>query len=663
MRRFLIRLAVVTAGVLGAAAAAHAQDSPLKKLLTHTVIEPQTALAEVQLYTEARVPPLPQVETADQWEKYAQRQRQLTLDRVVYRGEAAKWRDAPLRVEWQATIEGGPGYKIKKLRYEALPGLWIPALLYEPDNLNGKTPVVMNVNGHDGKGKAADYKQLRCINQAKRGMLALNVEWLGMGQLSGPNFQHYKMNQLDLCGTAGVSPFFLSMKRGIDVLLSLEYADPERVAVAGLSGGGWQTSFISGLDTRVTLANPVAGYSSFRTRARFFQDLGDSEQTPVDLATTADYAQLTAMRAPRPTLLTFNAKDNCCFRADHALPPLLEAAGPIYKLYGKEQNLRSHVNEVPGDHNFGQENREALYRMLGDHFFAGDASYKASEIPSENEVKTADELKVDLPEDNASLHSLAVDLSKGLPRKPELPSADHATAWRAERRADLTRILRAKSYKAEPKVVGMETSGEMTATYRQFNCEGVWTVPAVEISQVKPKATAILISENGRGAMSDVAEKQLAAGKRVLAVDPFFYGESKIASHDFLFALLVSAIGDRPLGLQASQVAAIARWAKAEYPGQPVEVIGIGPRASLVALSAAALDENIDSAELQQSLGSLHEIIEQNRAVNEMPEMFCAGLLEQFDLLQRGALVAPRKVVWSSASDRAKKELAPLKEL
>ncbi|HVW02883.1 MAG TPA: hypothetical protein VHB77_21165, partial [Planctomycetaceae bacterium] len=96
---------------------------------------------------------------------------------------------------------------------------------------------------------------------------------------------------------------------------------------------------------------------------------------------------------------------------------------------------------------------------------------------------------------------------------------------------------------------------------------------------------------------------------------------------------------------------------------QTVQVIGIGPRASLVALSAAALDENIDSAELQQSLGSLHEIIEQNRAVNEMPEMFCAGLLEQFDLPQLGALVTPRKVVWTSASERAKKELAPLKEL
>ena len=94
------------------------------------------------------------------------------------------------------------------------------------------------------------------------------------------------------------------------MLLSLKNADPERVVVSGLSGGGWQTIFISALDTRVTLANPVAGYSSFLTRVRRLKDLGDSEQTPCDMATVADYTHLTALLAPRPTLLTYCAKDN-----------------------------------------------------------------------------------------------------------------------------------------------------------------------------------------------------------------------------------------------------------------------------------------------------------------------------------------------------------------
>src|SRR5262249_18289174 len=155
-------------------------------------------LAEVQDFCEALVPRVPKVANAAEWQRLAERWRADALAHAVYRGEAAAWRDAKTKVEWLDTLPGGPGYHLKKLRYEALPGLWIPALLYVPDNPEGKVPVVLNVNGHDRNGKAADYKQLRCINLAKRGMLALNPEWLGMGQLRTPNFMHYYMNQLDL---------------------------------------------------------------------------------------------------------------------------------------------------------------------------------------------------------------------------------------------------------------------------------------------------------------------------------------------------------------------------------------------------------------------------------------------------------------------------------
>jgi hypothetical protein len=49
----------------------------------------------------------------------------------------------------------GPGFRIRKLRCEALPGLWILALLYEPEKLQGKVPVALAVNGHDRRnGKA-----------------------------------------------------------------------------------------------------------------------------------------------------------------------------------------------------------------------------------------------------------------------------------------------------------------------------------------------------------------------------------------------------------------------------------------------------------------------------------------------------------------------------
>jgi len=633
--------------------------------LSRAILTPETSLSEVQKFTESRVPPMPEAKTAAEWEAHANRMRQDVLDRVVFRGVAAQWRDAKTKVEWLETIEGGPGYRIRKLRYEALPGLWIPALLYEPEKLEGKVPVVMNVNGHDRNGKAADYKQIRCINQAKRGMLALNVEWIGMGQLHTPGFMHYRMNQLDLCGTSGIAPFFLSMKRGLDVLLAHEHADPERVAVAGLSGGGWQTIFISALDTRVTLSNPVAGYSSFRTRARFLSDLGDSEQTPVDLATAADYAQLTAMRAPRPTLLTFNAKDQCCFRADHALPPLLEAATPIYKLFGKEQNLRSHVNEVPGDHNFGLENREAFYRVLGDHFYANDASYDAHEIPSEKEVKSADQLLVSLPDDNPDFNDLARKLMQPLPRNGALPTEKGALpTWQSERRARLRETVQLKDYTVQAEAIGMESKNRAQATFWKLKFASDWTVPAVEITRGRVTGTSILIADAGRKSTAAEVERLLEAGQRVVAVDPFYFGESKIPQKDFLFALLVSAVGERPLGVQAGQLGAIARWLHTEHKNGPVSLVAIGPRTSTLALVAAALEEHaISRVELHGARGSLKQIIEDNTAVNETPEQFCFGLLEVADVLQLSALTAPRPVEFRAPSERVRQELAPLSVL
>ena len=522
---------------------------------------------------------------------------------------------------------------------------------------------MLNVNGHDRpNGKAADYKQMRCINQAKRGMLALNLEWMGMGQLNTQGFMHYRMNQLDLCGTSGVSTHYLAMKRGIDILLSHEHADPKRLAVTGLSGGGWQTIFISALDTRVTLANPVAGYSSFRTRARHYSDLGDSEQTPVDLGITADYAQLTAMRAPRPTLLTFNANDNCCFRADHALQPLMQAAGPIFKLYGKEDSLRSHVNKVPGDHNFLLDNRQQLYRMIGDHFFACDSSFDPTEIPSEAELKSKADLLVELPEDNADFNTLALELAKQLPRNSKLPNDRKSTErWQSKQRKALAEIVRLDSYGVQAIEAGKTAFDGGKATSWRLRVGGDWTVPAVELVGEKTKLTVVLIADGGRKSVAAEAQSLLKAGNRVLAVDPFYFGESKIAQRDFLFGLMVSTIGKRPLGVQVAQLTAIARWSQ-KHHGDPVRFLAVGPRTSLMALVAAALEPAaVESVELRKSYGSLKEIIEQNRGVNEAPELFCFGLLEQFDILQLAALAAPTRIHFAELSDHAKTKLTPLK--
>jgi len=626
--------ALVLTFVLVAVRGTGSAQGELTGWLTRPLLAPDQSLHEVQKFCEDRVPRVAEARSAGKWEHYADQLRRDTLDKIVFRGDQAKsWRDAQTKIVWLETIPGGPGYHLRKVRYEALPGLWIPAVLYEPEKLSNQAPVHLAVNGHDANGKAAPYKQMRCINLAKRGVISLNVEWLGMGQLRTPGFTHYKMNQLDLCGVSGLAPYYLAMSRGLDVLLRHPHADPARVAVSGLSGGGWQTIFISSLDTRVTLCNPVAGYSSFFTRARFLSDLGDSAQTPNDLATVVDYAHLTAMMGGRALLLTKNAKDQCCFAADHALEPLRAAAGPVFDLYGQATRFRAHINYDPGTHNFEQDNREALYRFVGDMFFPNERSWSAKEIPSEAEIKDRAAFEVALPADNLDFHQLASKLSRGLPREPQKATT-----------TDLRNIVHYHKFGVEAERVGTERSGSTTASFWRLRMGG-FTVPAIEVTKGEPHATTILTGDNGRKDLASEIEALLNSGRRVIVVDPFYFGESKIPQRDFLFALLVAAVGERPLGIQSSQLAAVSRWAKGEFKS-PVELVAHGPRLSLAALVATALERGaIERAELHEALQSLHEIIDEDWSVNQKPELFCFGLLERFDIARIKELAGAGRVI------------------
>jgi dienelactone hydrolase len=605
---------------------------------------------------------MPEVASANDWSKKATNLREAVLRNVVYRGKAAHWRDATTRVEWLDTIEGGPGYRIKKLRYEVLPGLWTAALLYEPEKLEGKVPVILNVNGHSSEGKVYHPKQLRCINQAKRGMLALNVEWLGMGQLRTDGFQHARMNQLDLCGTSGLAPFYLMMKRGVDILLGLEHADPERLAVTGLSGGGWQTITISSLDPRVRLSVPVAGYSSYVTRTQHLKDLGDSEQTPCDLATHVDYTHLTAMMAPRPTLLIYNYDDNCCFEAKYALQPLVDAAAPVFQLFGKRDYLRSHVNHNPGTHNYEQDNREALYRMLRDHFYGGSPEFNVKEIPSEDEIKKADELFIELPANNQDFNTLALEIARTLPQEAELPEdRQSALRWQKDRRRRLAELVRFEKYDVDATQLEEQTLGDLAVRLWKLRT-GPWTLPCLELAPRDATGTVVLLGDEGYEKLAAEAARLLNDRRRVVMIDPAHVGELAIPKRGWLFTILAAAVGDRPLGQQAGQLAAVARWT-AERNGSAVTIAAIGPRMGMAALVAVAQEtEEITSVELTGALGSLKEVIENNRGVKEMPELFCFGLLKEFDVKQIVALIAPRNVQFSKPSDRAEQELSELAE-
>lgn len=598
--------------------------------LKRPILAPNQTRVDTQVWTASKVPVLQIPQDPAAWEAYATGLRRRILDDVVYRGAAREWRQQAVTVEPAGEIRGN-GYIIRKLRFEAVPGLHVPALLYEPlPAPAAATPVVLSVNGHEGTGVANSYIQARCINLARKGLYALNVEWIGLAQLETKGLGHYRMNQLDLVGTPGLAVFYESLRRSLDIALSLPHVDRTRVGVTGLSGGGWQTIMLSALDTRVTLANPVAGYSSYVTRAQWpATDLGDSEQTPSDLATIADYPHLNALVAPRPLQLTYNARDTCCFRADHAAGPMVQWASPVFRLLGAADRFAYYVNHDEG-HNYERDNREALYRFLHQHFFKGGTAFDPHEIDVSREIRTVAELSTPLPAGNADFQFLARRILEGLP-----PLGNPSR----ERLADL---LRARRFDVRPVLAGESRE----AAFWQLHMEQ-WTVPLAELSPGGTVAgTTLLLADEGRGSAGEAARQLLGEGRRVAAMDPFYFGESALGERDFLFGLLVSALGERPLGVQASQVAAAARWLAARHRS-PVAIAARGPRTSLIALVAAALEPDaISGVELTGGWRTLREVLDRNLSAEDMPEMFPFGLLAEFDVAQIEHLVRPRPVLY-----------------
>ncbi len=589
-------------------------------------------------YYREKLPRLKTPRTPAEWQKRTAKIRKDLLEKVYLLGHHPCINSAPPVVQWHGVIETGRGYRIRKLRYEGYPGMWIPALLYEPTNLKGKVPAVLNPNGHHRGGKAMDYKQARCINLAKRGMLALNTEFIGMGELQGSAF-HMQQAHIDLCGVAGVGPMYLAMKRGLDVLSAHKHADPERVAMTGLSGGGWQTAVLSAIDERIGAILPVSGHSPIWHRATLrWQDHGDLEQTPVDLCTVADFDTLTAMFAPRPSLLIHSVNDSI-FRPEFMRPCLYIPARKVYKCLDVEDRIGFYANEDPGTHNYEKDIREQLYKFLNN---AWGLDIPTEDIPCDGEILSEWELNVGLPPDNPTFLSIARGLAHNLPVKRSSPKT------KTQDRKRLKEVLRLSSkYSVKSKIARKpQLAGGVQIKHHILKMDR-WNVPVTEFRAGRSRSSLLILSDEGRANSSAAVQNALNAGKRVFTADLFAFGEQIIAdgAYHYLFMECVASAGDRPLGICTAQLLALLNWIRSYAETDAVDFVAQGLSTGLIALCAAALHP--------QGLGSLRvnvpdtlrRLIDWPVDYIQNPVLFCFGLLKQFDIEDLILLSDPVEIV------------------
>jgi len=624
--------------VLAATAAAQTEARRLRPVLEPVLLRPEVVAWELQRYLAAKAPPLAKPGSAGEWTRQSAALRRRLLDEIVFRGWPREWVEAPLRFEDLGAIPSGKGYRMRKLRYEIVPGFWSSAILYEPETMTGKRPAILNINGHVGQpGKAVEYKQKRCINQALRGILALNLEWIAYGELNHPENVHWFGGHLDLVGANAAGLFYLAMRKGLDYLEQHPNVDRSRLGVTGLSGGGWQTIVLSALDERVAVAVPVAGYSAVLSRLERPEDIGDIEQNPTDMLTLADYSHLTAMRAPRPTLLIYSAEDDCCFRGNLVRPYIYDSVKPFFALYGAADRLGWHLNTDPGDHNYQLDNRRQSYRFFTRHFGLKETD---EEIPVGPEVKSYEELVVGLPQDNLTILGLARKLASEI-RRSEAPPAEARQRLKDTVRYRPVEVKHAWAvgsthrYEIETRSFRFEFDNGLSAA-------GVW-VKALAAESSAPGS--IVLHDKGKKTAAALVADRVNRGEQVLAADLIFTGDAEPQNPGTRgLAQLVAALGDRALGLRAAQLIALARWLRLQgAPRLRLEVGGI--RSQTAALIAAALEPGLFAeVAVRDGMASLAYLLEAPVRYEDAPELFCLDLYKQFDLDGLARLAAPTAV-------------------
>jgi dienelactone hydrolase len=638
MPKRLVRFALSLCAFTFAGFSATAQDlTPIGSALQAAVQTPEVTYYQLQTYLMKRIARPHPPARREEWVIEAAKLRRHMLNDVIYHGWPQNWVDAPPHFEQVAVIETGKGYRLRKLRYEIVPGFWSTAILYEPAILPGRVPAILNLIGHEPDGNAVEYEQKRCINFAKRGMLALSLSWIGFGEMAQPENSHDSTAALDLVGSSAVGFFYLSMRRGLDYLAALPQADPARLGVTGLSGGGWQTVLLSGLDERVAVAAEVAGFGAQPSNLTRPEDTDELEESASDLTVDEDYPFLVALRAPRPTLLIHNAEDDCCFRADLVKPYIYEPIRPFFALFGQEEALAWHENHDPGTHNYQLDNRQHAYAFFSQHFHLPSNS---EEIVSDSEIRTPQELAVGLPANSLTVRALAKQLSAHNERSQTV--ADKVAA-----RAKLQSVIRLKlvSLEAAWRMANSKHLGLETLSYRfdfdnGLSATGIW----LKAISAKPDApVSIVLNDHGYKASEAMVKERVNRGEQVLALDTILNGATMPKQSDgAVWPMMLVANGDRPLGLEVAQLLATTKWLQKTTGHPTIRLETDGTRSQMVALIAAALEPALFSGLVtHEGLSSLGGLLDGPMVFRTTPDLFCLDLYKYFDIDGLRAMGAP----------------------
>jgi dienelactone hydrolase len=360
----------------------------------------------------------------------------------------------PERTELHATVTGTVDHEqftVEKLHYQSSPGLYVTGNLYVPKGLTGPAPTILYVCGHakvekDGTsfGNKVAYQHHACWF-ARHGYVCLTIDTLQLGEIEGLHHGTYD-HGLWWWNSRGYTPAGVeawNCIRALDYLQSRPEVDPQRIGVTGRSGGGAYSWWIAALDERIACAVPVAGITDLENHV-----VDGTVEGHCDCMFTVntygwDYAQVAALVAPRPLLISNTDKDGIfplegVMRVHHKVRD-------IYRLYGAGDRLGVQITE--GAHKDTQELHIHAFHWFNRWLKGGTQPIDQPALPlfEPEQLRVFNELPAD--QRNTTIHETFVPAAV----PPAAPQ--NASEWQTLRDGWLT-ALRERSFRGWPEDSG-----------------------------------------------------------------------------------------------------------------------------------------------------------------------------------------------------------------
>lgn len=266
-------------------------------------------------------------------------------------------------------------FHIEKLIFESLPGVYVTALVYVPDDQKKSHPAVLVPPGHAPDGKA--HYQALCQHLVRRGYVVICWDPVGQGERSqfwdqkaGKSrynlicAEHAVLGNLAyLAGTNLARWEIWDGIRAVDYLLTRPDIDPDRINITGTSGGGFQTALIAALDRRIKVAMPSCYITALPMRIynRIFKDPdSDPEQDLYGMISNGmDHPGLLLMMYPRPVFVAAAVLDFFPIEGTH------KTFREVEDLYSRFHYAdRIGMTESYNGHQFSDQNQEAALEFM-----------------------------------------------------------------------------------------------------------------------------------------------------------------------------------------------------------------------------------------------------------------------------------------------------------